>query len=71
LGYKKGSDQKDVVECTKIIEEIKTAPSVQNLKNLAILLRSQPISWVAAFVEGDGLTVLLQNLREIREVNNE
>jgi len=67
----RGSDQKDVVECTKIIEEIKTAPSVQNLKNLAILLRSQPISWVAAFVEGDGLTVLLQNLREIREVNND
>jgi len=67
----RGGDQKDVVECTKIIEEIKTAPSVQNLKNLAILLRSQPISWVQAFVEGDGLTVLLQNLREIREVNND
>ncbi|ORX83965.1 FH2-domain-containing protein [Anaeromyces robustus] len=67
----RGSDQKDVVECNKIIEEIKTEPTVQNLKNLAILLRSQPISWVAAFVEGDGLTVLLQNLKEIREVNND
>ncbi|ORY14842.1 actin-binding FH2 [Neocallimastix californiae] len=63
----RGSDQGDVVECTNIIEEIKTAPSVQFLKNLAISLRTQPISWISTFIDKNGLNVLLQNLKYAQE----
>lgn len=50
------------------IQKLRNSPlDTQFLTSLAVSLRSKPISWINAFIENSGLTVLLDNLKKVEE----
>ena len=55
-------------DCMDDIEMLRSSPlDTAFLTNLAVALRSKPISWVNAFIENEGLAVLLENLKKVEE----
>jgi len=53
-----------------IAEEVKVLrnnPTKESLNSLSVSLRSKPIRWINNFIENEGLTLLLDNLKQVED----
>jgi hypothetical protein len=51
----------------QITEDLKSNPTTDLLSGLVVSLRARPIRWISKFVENDGLSLILDILRNMEE----
>ncbi|KAJ1563053.1 Disheveled-associated activator of morphogenesis 1, partial [Cladochytrium tenue] len=66
--YRDGASR-DIQQEMQEINRLRDSPDRELLTNLVVSLRSRPIRWISNFIDNGGLSILLNNLRELEEEN--
>ncbi|KAJ1551116.1 hypothetical protein HK096_003049, partial [Nowakowskiella sp. JEL0078] len=67
--YRDSGGGRDVQQEILEIQRLRDNPDKELLTNLVVSLRSRPIRWMSNFIEKGGLTVLLENLKALKDTD--